>query len=293
MADPTMLFSIGATKAGTSWLFDYLEKHPQCHLRSLKELHYFDTLDMDRLPKQIAASERGLARMQRRVTRNPHKNQEFRSRNIQDREDWLAVLQKGDEDLDAYRGYLKGGLGADHKIVADVTPAYSLLSAERLRKMSKVFPDTRFVYMLRDPIERLWSHVRMIAGRRDKNGLVTKERAGKILARAIEGGEVEIVNRGDYRAAMDKLKEGVAPEKYMVCFYEEVFDGDALPQICQFLGIDTIDGARERRVHAGQPLEMTDEQRAEAYAFLQPQYEHIAYRMGRTPTSWAAEGVSA
>ena len=293
MAEPTLLFSIGATKAGTSWLFDYLEGHPECHVRSLKELHYFDTLDNDRLPKQIMAGERGLARMQRRVTRDPNKNQEYRSRNIADREEWLSVLRKGKEDIEAYRSYLMGGRTDDQKIIADVTPAYSLLSADRLRAMAKICRDTRFLYILRDPVERLWSHVRMIASRRDKNGLVTADRAGNILARAIRGSEPEIIVRGDYQSAMDKLKEAVSPEKYMVCFYEELFGGEALGQICQFLGIDAAEGAKDRRVHAGQPLAMTEEQRAEARAFLKPQYDHIAFRMGRIPAAWSAEGASA
>ena len=40
--DPTILFCVGATKAGTSWLYTYLLDHPECHVRSVKELHYFD-----------------------------------------------------------------------------------------------------------------------------------------------------------------------------------------------------------------------------------------------------------
>ncbi|MDB5657806.1 MAG: hypothetical protein JWS10_421 [Cypionkella sp.] len=31
---PTLLFCVGATKAGTSWLYDHLFAHPECHFRT-------------------------------------------------------------------------------------------------------------------------------------------------------------------------------------------------------------------------------------------------------------------
>ena len=40
--DKTVLFGIGAQKAGTSWLHSVLSSHPECHL-PVKEVHYFDT----------------------------------------------------------------------------------------------------------------------------------------------------------------------------------------------------------------------------------------------------------
>ena len=46
MAAPVLMFGVGAAKSGTSWLYQYLAAHPDCHLRSIKELHFFDTRDM-------------------------------------------------------------------------------------------------------------------------------------------------------------------------------------------------------------------------------------------------------
>ena len=36
--EPTVLFCVGAAKAGTSWFHSYLENHPDCHMRGIKEL---------------------------------------------------------------------------------------------------------------------------------------------------------------------------------------------------------------------------------------------------------------
>ena len=45
--EPTLMFCIGATKAGTSWLHRYISNHPESHMRGIKELHYFDALEFD------------------------------------------------------------------------------------------------------------------------------------------------------------------------------------------------------------------------------------------------------
>ena len=45
MSGQTFIFCVGATKAGTSWLYDYLNSHRECQLPAVKELHYFDALE--------------------------------------------------------------------------------------------------------------------------------------------------------------------------------------------------------------------------------------------------------
>jgi hypothetical protein len=42
---PTFQICTGATKAGTSWLCRYLLAHPDCHLRAIKERHFFNSAD--------------------------------------------------------------------------------------------------------------------------------------------------------------------------------------------------------------------------------------------------------
>ncbi len=78
----------------------------------------------------------------------------------------IALLGRPESGA-AYLDYLGAGQGA--AVVGDITPAYGLLSVERLRAMAAL-GETRFLYILRDPVARLWSHVRMIAGRREPDG---------------------------------------------------------------------------------------------------------------------------
>ena len=42
--EPILLYGIGAQKAGTTWLFKQLERHPKVFLAQPKELHYWDCI---------------------------------------------------------------------------------------------------------------------------------------------------------------------------------------------------------------------------------------------------------
>ncbi len=43
----------------------------------------------------------------------------------------------------------------------DMTPAYCLLTAEAFEAMRRMHPRTQFFFVMRDPVDRLWSAIRM------------------------------------------------------------------------------------------------------------------------------------
>ncbi|MBL9055550.1 MAG: sulfotransferase, partial [Rhodobacteraceae bacterium] len=155
---------MGATKAGTSWLYEHLSAHPDCHFRTIKELHYFQLT----APGQFGAALRRLQGeidgLKARLTGAAAAQRARIERRLADLRDWRRVLQRRETDLDAYRAFLTEGQG-ERRLVGDITPAYALLDADRLALLPQVAADTRVVYLMRDPVARLWSHVRMIAQR--------------------------------------------------------------------------------------------------------------------------------
>jgi hypothetical protein len=96
---------IGAQKAGTTWLYANLRRHPGLYLPRKKELRYWDW-NYD-LPLWSYARE-------------------FRRA----------------------RGRLPG----------EVTPTYCAISPERIHLMRSVMPEVRLIYLVRNPVERAWSH---------------------------------------------------------------------------------------------------------------------------------------
>lgn len=280
---PTVMFCVGAAKAGTSWLHRYLSDHPDTHFRSIKELHYFDALDRGQVGRQLGETEARAEGYRHDLPgAGPHRLAN-RLRQIADCEDWAQVLRRG-EDGAAYLGYLTQG--AEGRLVGDMTPAYALLSEERLRSMAGLAPDVRFVYLLRDPVERLWSHVRMMAERRARKDGRIDGRASHILGRVFRGKESEIEARGDYRAALTKLGNAVPAGRLFIGFYERITSVPGVIELCRFLGIRAVEPDAGRRVNAAPSVEMSPDERARARAWLADQYDFVADLLGARPQGW-------
>ena len=279
---------VGAAKAGTSWLHRQLSAHPECHFRTIKELHYFDAMDNDRVGRQLQHHRAQQIGLLERVSSGGASASEEQARRLADRSDWIDVLERKREDVPSYLDYLHKDAG-DARLVGEMTPAYALLSEARLRQMAGMAVDVRFLYLLRDPVERLWSHVRMIASRRDADGLVSERRCGNILARTIRGEESQIAMRSDYASAIARLTAAIPVGRLLIEVFEEMVSGEGLARICDFLGLSRI-ASDPVPVHAGQPLEMTGEQRAAAAEWLAPQYDAAERALGRMPGGWRRKG---
>jgi hypothetical protein len=278
-----LLFCVGAAKAGTSWLHRVLSDHPGCALRSIKELHWFDALDRGEVGRQIAEVEGRRARyLSEMGGAGPHRLA-TRARQVKDCDDWLSVLRGGDER--AYMKYLVAG--AEGRMVADMTPAYALLSEERLRGMAALAPDVRFLYLIRDPVERLWSHVRMIAAIRAAKDGNHEGRAAHVLGRVFRGKEGEIAARSDYRAAIGRLARAVDPRRLLVAVTEEMFTSEGFARIMAFLGLSVPQLDFARRIHESPAADLAPDARSEARAWLSPQYDFVADWLGRRPAVWA------
>ena len=274
---PTLLFCVGATKASTTWLYRFLSGHPDCHLRSIKELHYFDRLDAGKTKPAIASLQESLDRIRSETRKSATLGT---SAKIKDIEAWRGVLQS--PNYDAYVSYLIDGIGV-RRLVADITPSYALLSADRFREMAAILPDVRFVYLIRDPVARLWSHIRMSAFRR--NGDLETE-AGDVFEAALDGKQPDILARGDYCAAISQLDASVDPSRLLVMFQEVLLTVSGVKHLCSFLGIADHSADFANRVHFGPNLAMTSDQLLRARAALRPQYEYASARFGKLPEAW-------
>ena len=285
MATPILLFGIGATKSGTSWLYNYLRSHPECHLRSIKELHFFDSLENGSKNWHLKELDRKCAELENALSAGRPANAAWNAAQLADTRIYARILKKHDEA--GYLSYLADGR-TDESVISDITPCYSMLSEQCLSHMASMTEDVRFVFLMRDPVDRLWSHVRMIAKRRSKTGNDIDKRAGWIFNRTLEGGADHILERGDYRGTLTRLQAAVDPQRVFICTFEELFSDDALTRLCRFLGIVPIPGDFSKKVHVGAKVPMSGAQKRPAAAFLEPQYDFVAARMGPLPAAWEA-----
>jgi len=285
MAETTFMFGVGATKAGTSWLYQYMQQHPDCHMPGFKELHYFDAIDNGKLKrervrivtmrKELVAKRKvaGAAQAVRLAMR------------IKECDQWLALLRQDVEDVAGYSEFMTARAGMA-RLVGDITPSYALLSEERLARMAQLAPRVRFVYLLRDPIDRLWSNVRMMATRTKSEPEAAQAEALRIFDRFVAGQDVGLTGRSDYAGALGRMNRALRPEDVFVAFYEELFSDTVVSRLCAFLGIAFRPGAYDKVEHGGVPMRLDDGRRSVARRLLAPQYEQVQELLGELPARW-------
>lgn len=128
MTLPTFIV-IGASRAGTTSLQDYLSQHPEIHMCAVKSPNYF--VSSDEQPPWETPRLRAMARQ------------------------WVSSRAEYERLFDGAR---------DASAIGEVSPVYlqSLPAAERMRRTCG---DVRLVAILRDPAERAYAH--FLGRRRD------------------------------------------------------------------------------------------------------------------------------
>jgi hypothetical protein len=147
---------IGAQKGGTRWLYDQLQLHLDFWMPPVKELRYFDR----RGPS--AASVNLGRRAEENLERTNRRQEKLALRPLDQRDidflDAYVHMPWWRTDLDAYTRLfaLKGDL-----LSGDITPDYSTLAERQIARIMRRFPKAKVVFIARDPVERVWSHLTM------------------------------------------------------------------------------------------------------------------------------------
>jgi hypothetical protein len=294
----TVLFGVGAPKCGTSWLHGYLRRHPDCAMRHFKELNYINTVSsgsydrriemMKRKAQIIAAERRTQADAERRAMLDAQ---------AADLEEAVALMSRRADDPVAYLAYLTGPR-RDEALVADLSPAYAMLAPAGLARLLATAPDCRVLFLMRDPVERLWSHVRMNAQLSLPPGEPLERHTLRWLDMVLSGrepGRPGVLSYSDYAAIVTRLRAAIPAGRLCVMFTEDLLAGDGAERLCGFLGIRPLPADSARRANRGQPVAQPQAVRAAMRRALRPQYEFAARSFPALPESWQrsmAEGFA-
>jgi hypothetical protein len=246
--EKTFLLGTGAQKGGTTWLYHYLKASPQFVSGYRKEYHVFDAMDVEgqayRRKQLLEKAEAALGRARR-----------GRPLNAQ-----LMHLSSMYADPNVYFDYFAGLLASrsDARLTADVTPAYAMLTAERLTQIKDAFSArgvrTVAVFLMRDPVDRIVSHVRMQI--REKPERWHKPVQDVVLARYAHR---ENVQRTSYHLTLAELDRAFGPDETYIGFYEDLFSERRVREICDLLGIDFHPPDLDTRRNASPPAQVSDE----------------------------------
>lgn len=218
------LLGVGAQKAGTTWLHDYLAAAPEADFGFAKEYHVFDALT---LPDCVNFRKR-IARQTIRSLKKPAET--WMAQGKVRRAAFLA-------DPEMYFDYFARLLQQDGiRLTGDITPTYAGLSEETLTRIRDGFAargiTVRPVFLMRDPVERLQSMVRMSF--RDRKIRPSYEQETRMMRRKLATPGEQL--RSDYAHTIRMLDTVFGTEAFYE-FYERLFADASIRRLCDHLGI--------------------------------------------------------
>lgn len=234
----TFVLGAGAQKGGTTWLYKYLRESDQFAHGYRKEYHVFDTVD---LPSAEYPRNRNLALAESALA-------DLRSGRPADGEVLHRISMVADTAFyfDYFAGLLRGDPTAS--VTADVTPGYAMLSTERFRAIRLEFQarDVRTVpvFLMRDPVERMWSQVRMQHRRASRS---PEELAPEHLLNVCH--EPRYASRSEYHRTLDALDATFGDATHFA-FYERLFSMESIRELCEKIGVTAHDQKFDARANA-------------------------------------------
>ena len=152
---------LGAQKAGTAWLSQCLQAHPELWNPGIKELHFFDraeSSDNEIKNISVALTKNRLKKLKRKA-----KSKEFLIK-----EDFLQAIIKSKQIT--FQDYLNFfALAPSTRKTWEITPSYGCMGIKKIEKMNELLPDTKYLYIVRDPVNRALSSLRMTLERRSRS----------------------------------------------------------------------------------------------------------------------------
>ncbi|WP_168623588.1 serine aminopeptidase domain-containing protein [Roseicyclus persicicus] len=283
----TLVYGIGAQKAGTSWLYEFLAGHPDCHCPELKELHYFDVIHPPHENRHHARRVKALQSLSARLAETPEPANQRILDQIARLVEWLCIHSGPPGDHGPYLSYLMRG-HAGQKLACDITPSYAVLDRAGFADMDSLGP-AKFVFILRDPVGRLWSQIRMMVEGKgiDPDG---PDYAPACIARArhlVKSGRLPTLLRAHYERTLTELEAVVPRDRIHTIFYEDMFRQESVSALCAFLGIADRPAETDKRVNLGNPLPIPGEIETMLLEGLQRHYEDAFARFGdAVPQAW-------
>ena len=226
---------IGAQKAGTTWLYANLRRHPEIWMPPIKELHFFDGAKPPGLYRNLLSNIAGFSRP------GAAQNIAFLLK--------LAILSRTAEN------YGKLFPDLDGRVTGDITPAYARLTDETIREIHRVLPQAKILYILRDPIERARSQVKMRMARQKWSAAQVAGWSDDELRRRLLGGAA--AENSAYVANLEKWGRYYGEDNLAVLYFDDIRDEPEqfLLDVFRFVGVtpssEYTAQSMTRRIHAG------------------------------------------
>ena len=236
----TFVLGIGAQKAGTTWLYNYIQNDPKCNFGQMKEYHHWNSVFIES-EKYINIKKKNLF-----------------SKPIQtlNSDELLRRTMLRSENY--YTLYFNSIINSGFSITGDLTPQYSRTNLEGFKYIKKKLIEFGFnvkvIYLIRDPVERLWSNIRMEKKlyKGIKEGLSDSDALKMLL------NDKEWTTESRYEIVIERIKNVFELENIYIGIYEEMFTSVRLKKLSDFIGIDYNPDMIRKRFNVSEKKEEID-----------------------------------
>ncbi len=215
---------------------------------------------------------------------------------LYDRPDRMVLRQHLQRNPESYFEHFAGLLRQNGvRLTGDFTPAYSALDIDTLRRIRDGFSargiQTKAVFLMRDPLDRARSAIRMYhrdglgAGGSDFQGVNMSADKDAALVDYLSSPQWRI--RGDYPSIVRRIEEIFNPDDRYFGFYETLFSEAEFGRLNNFLGT-VPDRHFLRRVFnsSGESPALPSDLQAIALETLAPIYDWAFQRWPETRAIW-------
>ncbi len=234
---------IGLPKAGTTWIYSMLSKHPQVYMPD-KEIRYFwekAYLGKNNFFKRMTSSNWHY-RNKRRFYKHRiifHLRKLFDLRIDMKCLVWdlkYMILPRND------KWYIN--LFDKDKVSGDISPIYHVLEDREIEHIRQLLPDTKIIIIIRNQVEREWSRAKMVKcrNRNKKFENVSENEFIKYFNEQLQKG----VN--DYVKLIRRWKKYFGEDNTFVLFYDEIKENPnlILEKLCNILDINLPDNSLKK-----------------------------------------------
>lgn len=273
---------IGAQKSGTTWLARMLASHPDIFVTPVKEIHYFDHLRG--LTEHLSQKKR---RSRHRKYYQRMWTQWSRYSEYRAQRPWWRDYMASPIDDDWYRSLFRHRGHAT--FAGEITPEYAILGTEGLGHIKRLAPEARVIFIMRNPVDRLWSQVLHQCRSR---GLDANRQSTEAIAAMLA--EPRFGELADYAQTLDDMANVFREDQTLVLFYEDMHADRlaALRQVCRFIGTSfdpSYFTELGRRFNRSQQAALPAPVRAHMRELCRDQADAVRQRVGRIPDAWERE----
>jgi len=218
----TFFLGMGQGKAGSTWLYEYLLSCPSVTGGCLKEMHTLAFPEYHSIVKSV-------------INMPWYKFEGRRWLHEQYTKAWYRV------NWDRYFDHFEERLSTGAQVTGEISPSNQFVTTDVLQKVKDEFERRNIrtvpIFVMRDPIDRLYSNARYIS-MRSKDSRYKKD-----MGNNYEEIFKNILNNpkerkyANYNQTLKNIKDVFEEKDILILFYENLFNNESIISICQTLNI--------------------------------------------------------